>query len=106
MVETVLMALHSRHAVAQAFGAAQLTMQERHEMALGRQCAHTTVGVVLVNTALESAPWDELQNLVKQGIVMPHGVGSISVFERAGKLSNHRRINAMLFVHQNRTGQP
>jgi hypothetical protein len=30
----------------------------------------------------------------------------LSVFDDAGKLSNHRRINAMLQVHQNPTGQP
>jgi hypothetical protein len=75
VIEPAFVALHRRHDVTQARGPGELPMQKGHELALGRQGAHVPIAAVLLHTSLEGAPRNELQNVVKEAILVPHGAG-------------------------------
>jgi hypothetical protein len=73
MIEPVLMAGHGLLDLPQALGARKLRIDERNQLAPRRQSAHARVGAVLIHKAVEQTPRHELQQLMQQAIVMPHG---------------------------------
>ncbi len=73
MIEPRLVALHRRDDLAEARGAGKLTVQQRHELALRAERANAAVGLVLLHTPLERSPGNELQDVVKEAILVAHG---------------------------------
>ena len=59
------------------------------------------VGAVLLHKLLEPRPWNLLQQLMQDAIVMPHGVVLFGVQNVAKRLET-RRIKAMHPVHKNK----
>lgn len=63
--------------LAQALGTRELAVHQSDELALGRHAPHAPVRPVLFNKPIERAPGHELQKLVEQVIVVPHGADPI-----------------------------
>src|SRR5918995_3774621 len=78
MIKSRRMALKPRHGLAQACSARKLAIEQRHELALGRQLAHPMVRPIGLDQAIERAPRYMLQQAMEYAIVMPHGVDPLS----------------------------
>ncbi len=99
------MALQPSLDLAQARGPFQLAIEQRHELALGRQLTHPSIGAVRLDQPLENVPRHLLQKPVKNAIVVPHGIAPPCV-RIVPNNPNPSGINAVRLVHQNLTGQP
>src|SRR3981189_1890710 len=88
MIKPRLVALHTAHDLAQARRAAELPVQQRDELALGRQLAHQLVGPVLLHDLIEPGPGNMLRQTVKYAILMPHGVDLLRCLERVRSAQN------------------
>ena len=82
MIEPVGVALQTADDLPQARGARQLGVQHRHKLALGRQPTDMLVRPVLVDQLVEAMPWNTLQKIMQNAIVMRHGVGPFSCPKR------------------------
>ena len=91
---------------AQARGARQLAVQQRHQLALRRQPADSRISRMGFYHPVEHRPRNVLKNTMKYAILMPHGAGPRFVSGNVWQRPGPSRINAMRFVHKNRTGQP
>jgi hypothetical protein len=67
------MARKSRHDLAQANNPRKLSMEQRHELALGRQPSHPRIGAMFFHKLFESMPGNMLQQLAKYCSVMADG---------------------------------
>src|SRR5207245_1065165 len=91
--------------LAQAGGAFQLAIQQGDQLALGGQLPHPPIGPVRRHQAIKHSPRHMLQKLMKDAIVMLHGIAPL-VSGSSPNVPTPSGINAMRFVHQNSTGQP
>ena len=69
MVEPHRMARKSRHDLAQARRTRKLAIEQRHELALGRQSAHPRIGLVVLHKPVEPMPRNMLQKSMKYAIL-------------------------------------
>ena len=74
MVEPQRMARKSCHDLAQARRARKLAIEQRHQLAFGRQSAHPRIGFMVIHKPIEPMPRNVLQKSVEYAILMPHGL--------------------------------
>jgi hypothetical protein len=100
VIELAGVATQVRLDLAQAAQAKQLSQQQRNQMRLGRKRPRVAIGFVLRLTPLHRRPSNRLQNIMKDDIVVTHGLGPFSI-QLIRNLLESRRINAVhLFKHK------
>ena len=90
VVEPRRMARKSGHDLAQARRARKLAIEQRHQLALGRQPAHPRIGSVVFHQAIEPMPRNMLQKSVKYAILVPHGLILLRVPKRRQTLGTQK----------------
>ena len=106
MVEPRRMARKSRHDLAQARRTRKLAIEQRHELALGRQSAHPRIGPMVFHKRCRT---DAMEHASEVREIRYSDAAWLDPSPCPRTLPNvleHRRINAMRFVHKNPTGQP
>jgi len=100
MIEPRPVALDPADDLTQARRSGKLPVQHRQKLTSGRQPAHPRVGPVLLHQRIELLPREVLQQLMKNAIVMAHGIDPPLV---SGSFPNNPRpsgINAVRYVQQ------
>jgi hypothetical protein len=111
VIKPPLMARHRRFDIAQRSGPRQLAMQQRQQLALGRETARQFAGPVILHKPIELRPRNEFQNVAKDSIGaqdsigIRHGADPFHI-QLSRKPLDTMRINAVRLAQQNRTGQP
>lgn len=82
VIEPGGVAPQSRLDLAQAHRSRKLREQQRQELALAGQAAHTPVALVLIHKPVEDRPRNMLQNLMENAIVVPHDIDLLSCPKR------------------------
>lgn len=74
VIEPRRVAPQPRLDLAQARGTRKLCIQHRHQLALRRQSPHPRIGAIGLDKAIERGPRNMLLQIMKDAILMPHGV--------------------------------
>src|SRR3954471_2871406 len=88
MIKSGLMALHAAHDLPQTRRAAELTIQQSHQLPLRGQLANQLVGPVLLHNPVEPRPRNVLRQTVEYAILMPHDVDLLPCPERVRSAQN------------------
>jgi len=99
VVETDCMALKAANDLPQTARPRKLPIQQRDELALGRQAPDPVIGPMLPGQSIKFDPRNPLQQVVENAILMPHGGGSNFVSRRRRKRLDTTRINTVRSVH-------
>jgi len=99
VIEPCRMVLQAANDFPQAGRTRKLAVQQRDELALGRQAANPVVRTVLLGQAIEFAPRNPLQQIGENAIVVPHGVAPFRV-QKTRQRQNTSRINTVRSVRK------
>ena len=99
MIKLAGVASQVRFDLAQPARPAKLTKQHRNQMCLGLNGTIVPVGIVLFHKPVERRPRNLLQKVIKNDILLPHGLDPLPVQMIRNQL-NLSRINAVHFLKQ------
>src|SRR6478672_2887001 len=103
MVEPSGMTTQTGDDLAQAGGSRQLAVEQGDQLAPGGQSPHPRIGSMLLDQPVEGRPRDVLQQFVKDGILVPHGVDLPLVSGSSAKRPEPSGINAVRTVEKKQT---